>query len=488
MTFLSRRTVLAGGGLLLGAACTRRFATPDQAGTLPIPRLLDARDHGQRIGLRAQEGETTFFPGRRSATMGYNGSYLGPTLRVHRGDDVTVTVSNNLSADTTVHWHGLLVPGELDGSPHQTISPGETWRPTLPIRQPAATLFYHSHAHGQTAEQVYAGLAGLLFVTDEEEQGLGLPSDYGVDDLPILIQDRQFVDGRLVLPAGMMVALDGRRGNVILVNGAYNPRADVPRSLVRLRLVNGSNARTYDLSFSDGRAFYWIGTEGGLLEKSVELQSLTLASGQRAEILVDFSDGKPVSLVSAPDQSTLRMHGMGMMHRHEASENNAGDETVLTFSPRLASSKRGSTTLPLLLASRAVPDPATVVARRRLVLNMRLGGMMDSDEEPLTINHRRFDMDRIDEEVELGAVEIWKVSGQKMAHPFHIHGVHFDVLRRDGEEPDLLDQGPRDTIVVDEPVELLIRFDQPASKAPFLFHCHILEHEDEGMMGQFSVT
>ena len=108
---------------------------------------------------------------------------------------------------------------------------------------------------------------------------------------------------------------------------------------------------------------------------------------------------------------------MGMMHRHEASENNAGDETVLTFSPRLASSKRGSTTLPLLLASRAVPDPATVVARRRLVLNMRLGGMMDSDEEPLTINHRRFDIDRIDEEVELGAVEIWKVSGQKMAHP-----------------------------------------------------------------------
>ena len=170
MTFLNRRTLLAGGGLLLGAACTRRFATPDQAGTLPIPRLLDARDHGQRIGLRAQEGETTFFPGRRSATMGYNGSYLGPTLRVHRGDDVTVTVSNNLSADTTVHWHGLLVPGELDGSPHQTISPGETWRPTLPIRQPAATLFYHSHAHGQTAEQVYAGLAGLLFVTDEEEQ------------------------------------------------------------------------------------------------------------------------------------------------------------------------------------------------------------------------------------------------------------------------------------------------------------------------------
>lgn len=119
---------------------------------------------------------------------------------------------------------------------------------------------------------------------------------------------------------------------------------------------------------------------------------------------------------------------------------------------------------------------------------MATGGMMGGADGALTINDRPFDIDRIDEEVRLGDVEIWKVSGQKMAHPFHIHGVHFDVLSRDGDEPDLLDQGPRDTIVVKEPVELLIRFDQPASRAPFMYHCHILEHEDEGMMGQFSVS
>ncbi|RJG51120.1 MULTISPECIES: multicopper oxidase family protein [Sphingobium] len=491
MMLLNRRTLLASGGLLLAAACTRKFGSPERAGTLPIPRLVDARQHGQLINLRAQEGETTFFPGRRSATLGYNGSYLGPTLRVHRGDDVTMTVGNSLSADTTVHWHGLLVPGELDGSPHQLIAPGATWRPTLPIRQPAATLFYHSHAHGLTGEQVYSGLAGMLVVTDEEEQGLGLPSDYGVDDLPVLIQDRQFEDGRLVMPTGMMVASQGRRGNTILVNGAPTPRADVPDRLVRLRLVNGSNARIYELSFSDDRTFHWIGTEGGLLARSVELQALTLAPGQRAEILVSFADGKPVALVTAQDASASMMGmmgGMGMMGDHHDDEDDASTtETVLTFSPRPGLGGRAAAAVPLLLAARTVPDPEAAVRRRRFVLNMSMGGMMDSDDGAYAINDRPFDIDRIDEEVGLGDVEIWNVSGKKMAHPFHIHGVHFDVLRRDGDDPDLLDQGPRDTIVVKEAVELLVRFDQPATKAPFMYHCHILEHEDEGMMGQFTV-
>ena len=148
MAILTRRTLLAGGGmLLLGAACSRRFGSASGASQaavpLPIPRLIDARQQGRTISLNVQAGETIFFPGQPSATLGYNGNYLGPTLRVHRGDDVKVAVSNSLSVDTTVHWHGLLVPGELDGSPHQVIAPGAMWRPTLPIRQPAATLFYH---------------------------------------------------------------------------------------------------------------------------------------------------------------------------------------------------------------------------------------------------------------------------------------------------------------------------------------------------------
>ncbi len=145
------------------------------------------------------------------------------------------------------------------------IRPDATWRPVLPIRPPAATLWYHSHVHGRTAEQVYAGLAGLLLVTDDGEKALGLPSEYGVDDLPLILQDRQFESGRLILPEGMMTLMHGRRGNTLLVNGTANPVARVPRRLVRLRLVNGSNARTYDLA-SRTIAVPWIASDGAFLK------------------------------------------------------------------------------------------------------------------------------------------------------------------------------------------------------------------------------
>ena len=492
---MHRRSLLAGMGLLLGTgACSRPSAAvggADQA-LLPIPTLMDARQQGGAVSLRVQAGQTAFYPGRSSNTLGYNGGYLGPTLRVHRGDDVDMSVANGLAADTTVHWHGLLIPGELDGGPHQIISPGATWRPTLPIRQPAATLLYHSHVHGLTAEQVYSGLAGALLVTDEEEQGLGLPSEYGVDDLPLLIQDRQFDNGRLVLPTGMMVAMQGRRGDTILVNGAPSPVAKVPGRLVRLRLVNASNARIYELSFSDRRSFHWIGTEGGLLERPVELQAITLAPGQRAELLVSFANGKAVALVTGPDANLAAMGMMGGMgaSRGASASGEATLGTVLQFEPLPASQSRSASSVPTLLASRTRPDATKAMQRRRLVLNMGMGGMMGSGGggTGLTINGKTFDLGRIDETVKLGATEIWEVSGESMRHPFHIHGVHFDVLSRGGARPDVLDQGPRDTVLVKEPVELLIRFDQPATKAPFMYHCHILEHEDNGMMGQFVVA
>lgn len=228
------------------------------------------------------------------------------------------------------------------------------------------------------------------------------------------------------------------------VNDAPTPRADVPNGPVRLRLVNGSNARIYELSFSDDRTFHWIGTEGGLLARSVELQAITLAPGQRAEILVSFANGQPVSLVTGQDANGSMM---GMMGGHDDDEDDASTtETVLTFSPRPGLGGRAAAAVPLLLAAHTVPDPEAAVRRRRFVLNMSMGGMMDSDDGTYAINDRPFDIDHIDEEVGLGDVEIWKVSGKKMAHPFHIHGVHFDVLRRDGDDPHLLDQGPRATI------------------------------------------
>ncbi len=496
---VTRRTVLAGTAVLgFGALAwsTRPLwsaAGQDGSRTLAIPPLLEGAED-RPVTLRAQPGETEFFNGARSATFGYNGSYLGPTLRVRRGQRIPVSVVNALAEPTTLHWHGLLVPGPLDGGPHQTIAPGATWQPVLPVDQPAATLIYHSHVHGRTAEQVYAGLLGLLIISDDEERSLGLPSEYGVDDIPLILQDRHFQDGMLVLPTGMMTLMNGRRGDTILVNGTPGPVAPVPGRLVRLRLANGSNARIYHLGFDDNRTFHWIASEGGLLEHAVALRSISLAPGERAEVLVDFSNGEPVSLRSGPD---VNMPMMGMMAR---SGGGRAPQTIVRFEPQ--SSTARAIRVPDRLARRQVLEIPSGARRRRLTLTMGMammgGAMMGrgvrggmggmGSGAPFGINGRAFDMERIDQEVRLGDAEIWEVSGEMMAHPFHMHGVHFEVLRRGGAVAGVRDQGLRDTVLVEEPVELLVRFRHPSGGSPFMHHCHILEHEDNGMMGQFTVS
>jgi len=502
---ISRRSFLAAGAAIatgLGGTYAARSAnrfTRSARRPLRIPPLLDARQQGQAIALSAQEGTEEFFPGRPSETFGYNGSYLGPTLRMHRGDDVQVSVANSLAEATTVHWHGLIVPAQLDGGPHQLIAPGATWRPVLPVRQPAATLFYHSHVHGETARQVYRGLAGVLIVADDAEAALELPSEYGVDDIPVVLQDRQFENGRLVLPSGMMTVMEGRRGDTFLVNGIPDAFVRVPPRRIRLRLVNGANARIYRLSFDDGRQFHWIATDGGMLEAPVELRELDLAPGQRAEILVDFSGGGSAMLETAAD-ANLPMMGMRGRARDSLG---AGRQAVL----EIEAGAPGAAPMPMPahLALLEGADPSRAVKRRRFVLDMGMGGMtgggmmgrgmmgrgmmgggMMGGGMGMGINGRAFDMARVDERVRLGDTEIWEVSGEMMAHPFHVHGVHFEVLSRGGARPGVLDQGLRDTVLVREPVELLVRFTQPAVEAPFMYHCHILEHEDNGMMGQYA--
>ena len=507
---MNRRTFLAAAalaGAVPGAATAPRRDPPP----LPVPPLRDARElRGLRLAVQA--GEAALLGGVASRTLGYDGAYLGPTLRVHEGDEVPVEVANRLQEATTVHWHGLVVPGDVDGGPHQAIAPGSTWWPRLPVAQPAATLFYHSHVHDRTAEQVYAGLAGVLIVSDAAEQGLELPTDYGVDDLPLVLQDRAFDrDGRLAYTESPMTLMHGMRGDVILVNGAAQPVAVVPPSLVRLRLVNGANARLFRLSFGDRRSFWWIAGDSGLLAAPVQRQTIDLGPGERAELLVDFSRGGAVDLQTAADPNLgmmARMMGRGMSG---AAGNGA---QVLRFEPQAERAGRVHK-LPSQLTAQAPIDPARAVRRRQLTLTMGMpmgmggmggmGGMMGGMRAPRNgagrsdggpgagrgvhgIDGRAFDMNRIDQQVRLGDIEIWEVRGEMMAHPFHIHGVRFQVLRRGGRAAGSEDQGWRDTVMVEDPVELLVQFTQPARSAPFMYHCHILEHEDNGMMGQFSVA
>ncbi|MCZ8548713.1 multicopper oxidase domain-containing protein [Mesorhizobium qingshengii] len=422
-----RRSLLIGAAAIgAGALVTRPLWYASGAAVEPqslrIPALLDARALANSVSLEVQAGNTEFFPGRASPTLGYNGGHLGPTIRVNRGDDVEIAVTNRLAEDTTVHWHGLLAPAELDDGPHQLIKSSSTWRPRLPVRQPAATLFYHAHVHGRTGAQVYSGLAGVLIVTDNEERALGLPSEYGVDDLPLVFQDRLFEDGLMVLPEGMMTVMQGRRGNTTLVNGTPNA-------------------------------------------------------------------GLSAALQTAPDTNLPMMMGQGSRVWNLARNiTGGGDEVVLRFEP----TGQQDPAAPLgRLVSRQSVNAYQATKRRQFVLGMGMGGMMGGgigSSAGMTINGRPFEMGRIDERVALGDTEIWEISGEMMSHPFHFHGVQSEVLSRNRGKPIARDAGIRDTVLVREPVELLVRFTQPAVRAPFMYHCHILEHKDDGMMGQFATT
>ncbi|MGH8882227.1 MAG: multicopper oxidase family protein, partial [Stackebrandtia sp.] len=251
------------------------FDTPLQVPPLAWPQTNDT---GQLVyDLQLTTGERDFKPGGATKTWGINGDYLGPTIRARRGDQVRVNVRNSLGVESSLHWHGMHLPAGMDGGPHQPVADNDTWCPEWNINQAAATLWYHPHPHGETAQHVYRGLAGMFIVDDDEEAALDLPREYGVDDIPVIVQDRNF-DGDNQLDESESILGDtGILGEDILVNGTYGPYLDVTTTRVRLRLLNASNARVYKFGFSDDRAFAVIGSDGGLLTAPHATRQLQLS-------------------------------------------------------------------------------------------------------------------------------------------------------------------------------------------------------------------
>ncbi|UQS23733.1 multicopper oxidase domain-containing protein [Amycolatopsis thermalba] len=247
----------------------------------------------RRFDLAMRTGTTQILPGKQTPTWGFNGTFLGPTLRAARGDVVQMAVRNELPETSTVHWHGMRLPAAMDGGPHQPIEPGALWSPRWTIDQPAATSWYHPHPHGATARHVYRGLAGMFIVDDETDPGL--PSDYGVDDIPLILQDKNFAeDGSF--DGDPLDGTFGILGDHVLVNGTYGPVLQVTTERVRFRVLNGSNARMYTLGFGDRRRFHVVATDGGLLGAPVEVEQFSLTPGERAEIVVAFAPGEQVVL------------------------------------------------------------------------------------------------------------------------------------------------------------------------------------------------
>ena len=439
----------------------------EKGNKLPIPQLLEDKNPEEgkaEFDLNVQYGETEFFEGKKARTLGYNGNYLGPIIKVNKGDEVKINVENKLDESTTVHWHGLEVPAEMDGGPHQGIEPKSTWTPSFTINQPAATLWYHPHLLGKTGEQVYKGLAGLFYIEDEVSKNLDIPKKYGVNDIPLVVQDKRFTDdGDIPYELDMRDTMDGFMGDTILINGAVSPELDVKNELIRLRILNGSNARTYDFNFSDNNKFHQIASDGGFLEESVEMDKVILAPAERAEIIVDLSSYK------VGDKVTFRDAENNLMTINIVEESNEKAE------------------IPKELVEIPKYDRNELIRSRDFVMS-GMGRMV-------SINGKQMDMNRIDEEVKLNELEEWVVTNQSSggmgmmsssSHPFHVHGVQFQIVERNGETPPLNEQGWKDTVMLEnnEEVKLLVVFKE---KGLFMYHCHILEHEDSGMMGQFTV-
>lgn len=469
---MDRRTFLGTAAAIAVLGRPARAA----ARSLAMPPLRDTTATG-RVEIAARPGRMAFGGGADSATMGFDQPYLGPTIRMRAGS-TAARLGNALDEEVSVHWHGLLVPGHQDGGPHSAIAPGGVWDGTLDFVQPPATLWYHSHAHGRTARHVHAGLAGMLQITDGRDADRGLPSDYGVDDLPVIIQDRRFdAQGRSHYDPSMTDILNGFHGDRILVNGQRHAVAVVPRGIVRLRFLNGSNARVYTLHMQDLRPMHLIATDGGFLPAPVPVTYLRLATGERAEVLVDFDAAAPPVLMS---NKGTRMRILDF----------AVDDRMPARIRRV----------PDTLDALADDLPREGVPARRFTLNlgggsvgapMAHGGHSHAHAvEDFGINGRPFRMDRIDFALRRGAVERWVIGGGgAVDHPFHVHGVQFRVLREGGGmRPRPENSGWKDTVLVSGETEVLMRFDVPAPDShPYMFHCHILEHEDAGMMGQFTV-
>jgi FtsP/CotA-like multicopper oxidase with cupredoxin domain len=462
--------VVGFGGFIAWSFVTAKVDTVGEVAfdrPLAIPALAESHVEGDTrvFDLTLQRGRTDFGRDEKTPTWGVNGSYLGPTLRADRGEKVRVQVSNELSEASTLHWHGMHLSAEMDGGPHQMSEPGAIWSPSWQVRQPAATLWYHPHPHEQTAKHVYRGVAGM-FIVDDPASDERLPSSYGVDDVPVIVQDKRF-DGSGLDETGSLFSSAGLLGDTVLVNGTPGPYLDVTSERVRLRLLNASNARIYNFVLSDGRAYDVIASDGGLPPAPVSRTHLTLSPGERAEIVVAMKPRERIVLRSAPlVESSNRFGGT--------------DDSLDVLQLRAATTLRPSPELPAVLGKVPQLQADDVVKTR------------DFDLAGTGINGRDMDMGRIDRTVTVDTTERWRVRNTDGSpHNFHIHDVQFQLALLDGEAPPPELAGWKDTILLPpgREAEVLVRFaDYTDADTPYMYHCHLLRHEDQGMMGQFVVV
>jgi FtsP/CotA-like multicopper oxidase with cupredoxin domain len=448
-------------------AATHPAPDPD---TLAAPPVLDDRDPRPdvvELELTAAPGRLELLPGTESDVLAYNGTVPGPTLEVMEGDSVVVRFRNQLDEPTTIHWHGLHIPFRADGSPFHPVAPGGTYTYTFRIPEgTAGTYWYHPHPHERTTYQIGMGLFGALIVRDPDDPLAGLPEKL------LVIADNRFADDGAISfpePGTREARIDeenGREGDVILVNGQRRPTIPIRAGeLQRWRVLNASGARVVRLAIP-GHTFLHVGSDGGLFERPVEREEIVLANTERAELLV-LGEGDPGDHAVLEDRP---------YDRYRPLTRPAGwDTTRVLAELRYDESARVATPE---IADRLRPVEPLDEASATAVRVMRLGQGR--------INGRVMDMDRVDVAARMGATEIWEIRNLVgMDHPFHLHGFRFQVLSRNGEPVPYRSWKDSVNVPKRETVRFIVRYDDYPGK--WMFHCHIVDHEDQGMMGILEV-
>ena len=440
--------------------------------TTPLKR--PATVSGTSATFTASASSSEVIPGTSTGFLAYNNSIPGPTISINSGQTLNINFMNSLSEGTNIHWHGLEVPADQDGFPTSNISAGSNYNFSFPVSNRASAYWYHSHPEGATASQVYKGMAGFFIVRDAEEAALNLPSgDY---EVPLVIQDKRLDNSnQLIYSPTTNDIMTGWLGDKILVNGIYAPYLSVATRFYRFRVLNGSNARIYNLALSNSASFYVTGSDGGLLSAPVSTQSLMLSPGERADILINFSS------YSVGTEIYLQSNSFTSMSQ--------GNEfKIMKF--KVDKSEAETFSLPSSLSVINSLSPASADTTRSFVLKADPMGTMPGMSGMHTINDKIFDENRVDEIVQAGSTEVWEIENTSdEPHPMHIHGVQFLVLQRTGGRNALIptENGWKDTALLmpGEKIRIIMKF--PSYLGKFVFHCHNLEHEEDGMMLVFEI-
>ena len=501
--------------IILFFVCFSANLTIAQYNNLVIPEAYygTVGPTGRTFNLTIKDTIKQFRTGNPTVTGAYNSptqknNFWGPTLIMNKGEVVRFNVTNSLNESTTVHWHGSHLPAIMDGGPHQVVAVGALWQPFWTVKNQAATLWYHPHMHATTQAQLTKGIGGFMIVKDDAEAALAIPRTYGVDDIPLALSSRRFLSTTNAMAATLL----DNYGDYAMVNGTLNPQVTLPKQVVRLRILNAEVQRAYNIGFSDSRTFYVIGNDGGLLETPIAVTRLPLSTGERVEILVNLSGstvGSTLDLKAynttaeitalTPGQSPFGWPGLEGNPTNPTGNNgplNGGllNNTTFTFLHINIGAATTATTpitaIPSTLITNTYWTAANVTSSRTITVT---GGQNGT---AFGLDNALYTDALVPKIVALDAYEKWTITNNNIfGHTFHIHDVAFKVISRSGGNIGTTlrayEQGWKDSIwlPIGGTVVFIAKFDDYADATwPYMYHCHALTHEDEGMMGQFLVT